>query len=94
MIIAVDFDGTLKVNGKANTTLIGVLRGHQRRGDAVILWTCREGARLKEAVSFLQRNGFRPDLVNRNHPEAIRKLGHDPRKIFADLYIDDKNFVR
>lgn len=94
MIIAVDFDGTLEQNGRPNTTLIGILKQHQARGDIVILWTCREGKRQKAAVEFLKRNGFTPNLVNRNAPGAIRMMGHDSRKIYADLYIDDKNMVR
>lgn len=94
MIIAVDFDGTLKVRGKPNMKLISLLRERQARGDVIILWSCREGQRLKDAVVFLQKNGLRPNLVNRNHPDAIRMMGHDSRKIYADMYIDDKNIVR
>ena len=90
MIVAVDYDGTLELNGKLNMPLIASLRAAQRRGDTVILWTCREGKRLQEALLALRGAGFRPQLVNQNAPEAIRKLGHDPRKIYADLYIDDK----
>lgn len=91
MIIAVDFDGTLQINGTANIGLIQRLRQAQRRGDTVILWTCREGNRLAEALLFLQRNGFRPNYVNSNCPDAIARLKGDPRKIFADVYIDDKS---
>ena len=94
MIIAVDFDGTLKVQGKPNMKLINCLREHQARGDTISLWSCREGTRLKEAVVYLQKHGLFPNLVNRNHPDAIRMMGHDSRKIYADLYIDNKNFAR
>ena len=90
MIVAVDYDGTLELNGKLNMPLIASLRSAQRRGDTVILWTCREGERLREALVSLRIAGFRPNQVNANAPEAIRLLGHDPRKIYADIYIDDK----
>ena len=90
MIIAVDYDGTLENSGQINLQLIAALRTAQRRGDTVILWTCREGKRLGEALATLRTAGFRPNLVNANAPEAIRALGHDPRKIYADVYIDDK----
>lgn len=90
MIIAVDFDGTLYNAGAANAALLKRLSKAQRNGDTVILWTCREGKRLAEAVAFLNGVGFRPDFVNQNAPEAIRRLGHDSRKIYADIYIDDK----
>lgn len=91
MIIAVDFDGTLQINGTANIGLIQRLQQAQRRGDIVILWTCREGNRLTEALLFLQKHHFRPNYVNCNCPDAIARLKGDPRKIFADVYIDDKS---
>ena len=92
MIIAVDFDGTLQLNdGSPNNILIQRLKNNQARKDIVILWTCREGKSLLEAIDFLKQNGFVPNLVNCNHPSAISRLGHDSRKIYADMYIDDKN---
>ena len=92
MIIAVDFDGTLQfADGKPNLILISKLLAEQRKGNIVTLWTCRDGKRLQEALLFLQDNGFRPNFINQNAPQAIAKLGHDPRKIYADLYIDDKS---
>lgn len=93
MIVAVDYDGTLEAGGKLNLPLIARLRAAQRRGDTVILWTCREGKRLQEALLALRGAGFRPQYVNANAPAAIRMLGHDPRKIYADLYIDDKGMA-
>ena len=91
MIIAVDFDGTLRLpDGKANLGLIEDLRARQMYGAAVILWTCREGERLREAVRFCNRNGLFFAAVNANVPEGISRMGHDSRKVFADVYIDDK----
>ena len=90
MIIAVDYDGTL-FNGKAfNIALIKKLRFEQKRGNTVILWTCREGKSLAEAVNSLRDVGFRPQYVNCNAPEGVSRMKHDSRKIFADVYIDDK----
>ena len=91
MIIAVDFDGTLQLDdGSANVALMQRLIAEQRRGAVVILWTTREGQRLMEAVKFCGQHGLRFAYVNQNAPEAIRMLGHDSRKIYADIYIDDK----
>lgn len=91
MIIAVDYDGTLQLaDGSINMALISRLTASQRRGDIVILWTCREGRRLDEALQTLARHGWRPNLVNANAPQMVRALGYDPRKILADIYIDDK----
>lgn len=92
MIIAVDFDGTLKLNNNtANLALIQRLKQHQSKGSIIILWTCRQGKRLNEALLFLQQNGFRPNLVNQNAPQSIMALGYYSRKILADIYIDDKS---
>ncbi len=92
MIIAVDFDGTLQFQDKKpNFALINNLKLAQINGNIVILWTCREGKRLNEAVQFLRNNGSIPNFVNQNCPQAIKLLGHNPRKIYADIYIDDKN---
>lgn len=90
MIIAVDFDGTLQINGTANINLIQRLQRAQRQGDVIILWTCREGKRLNEALMFLQQHHFRPNYVNSNCPDGIARLKYNSRKIFADVYIDDK----
>lgn len=91
MIIAVDYDGTLEINDNMNMALIGKLKARQRSGDIIILWTCRDGKRLNEAVTNLMRVGFRPQLVNENAPSVINQLGYNPRKVLADVYIDDKN---
>lgn len=90
MIIAVDFDGTIEKDGKPNMPLISRLREEQRCGNTIILWTCRCGAKLNEAVGFMIRYGLRPNHINANAPEMIRKFGSDSRKIYADVYIDDK----
>lgn len=94
MIIAVDFDGTLKLNDKEpNINLIQVLKKKQKLGDCVILWTCREGENLIDAIRFLSNYGFIPNYANKNHPSIIKKFGKDTRKIYADIYIDDKNII-
>lgn len=90
MIIAVDFDDTLYIGNKPNTMLFETLKARQRAGDIIILNTCRAGVRLNEAVAFAEKNGLRFNAVNDNIPPVIKMLGFNPRKIFADIYIDDK----
>lgn len=91
MIIAVDYDGTLEIGGAPNLQLVKQLKTRQRNGDIVILWTCREGKRLIEAVTKLRGIGFAPNYVNQNVPQMVARMGYDPRKIVADIYIDNKN---
>ena len=90
MIIAVDYDGTLQVDGKPNRRLYRNLINAQASGNTIILWTCREGIKLTEAVRKMAQNGLRPNYVNNNAVEIVAKLGYNPRKVIADVYIDDK----
>ncbi|MDD7641434.1 MAG: hypothetical protein PUK75_02940 [bacterium] len=94
-IIAVDFDGTLCKDcypkiGDANEGLIARLKELHRQGDRLILWTCRQGERLEEALHFCLDRGLSFDAVNENLPEIIEQYGSDSRKIFADVYLDDR----
>lgn len=96
MIIAVDFDGTLCEScypeiGKANTPLINGLKEKQAQGDKLILWTCRSGEYLENAVEWCRNHGLTFDTVNENLPEILELWGNDSRKITADIYIDDRS---
>ena len=94
-VIAVDFDGTLCTRnwpniGEPNTELIAQLIEEQENGAAVILFTCREKQLLKDAVKWCKQQGLVFDEVNRNLKERVRAYKADPRKISADVYIDDR----
>lgn len=93
-IYAVDFDGTLCESqwpgiGTPNRELIEHLIRRREEGCRVILWTCRIGDRLQEAVDWCKGYGLEFDAVNDNLPENIEKYGNNPRKIYATCYIDD-----
>ena len=95
MIIAVDFDGTLCESrypemGQPNIPLIKGLKEKQEQGDKLILWTCRSGEYLENAVEWCKGHGLFFDSVNENLPEILELWGNDSRKITADIYIDDK----
>lgn len=95
-IYAIDFDGTLCESiypgiGEPNTKLINYLKKKRAKGKVkLILWTCRCDERLDEAIAWCRRLGLEFDYVNENVPEMIQKHGSDCRKIYADVYIDDK----
>lgn len=96
-IIAVDFDGCLCVSrwpeiGRANEALIERLKRAQLEGHKLILFTCREGQLLYNAVKWCRERGLLFNAVNENLPERIAQYGGDCRKISADLYIDDRAF--
>ena len=99
MIIAVDFDGTLCENawpeiGKPNERLIDFLKERKRRGDHLILWTMREGWELIQALNWCKDHAIRFDAVNDNLPSQKEQYGNNPRKVYADWYIDDHNADR
>ena len=97
-IWAVDFEGTITVRskfpdfGKPNISVIELLKMARLQGVRLILWTCRYGNYLTDAVEWCKDYGLEFDAVNENVPEAIEYLGRDTRKVIADLYIDDKSF--
>lgn len=95
-IIAVDFDGTLCVNrwpniGSGRQPVIDWLVTQKRKGVKLILWTMREGEKLAEAVEWCRSRGLEFDAVNDNLPEVQKRFGNNPRKVFANYYLDDHN---
>ena len=70
--------------------LLRWLIARRAMGDKVILWTCRCGEMLEAAVTWCGAFGLAFDAVNDNLPENIEKYGNDCRKVFADMYLDDK----
>lgn len=95
-IIAVDFDGTLCENkypeiGEPNKEVITYLQNRRKKGDKLILWTCRVGEMLEKAVKWCVEQTLEFDAVNENLPEVVEEFGSDTRKIFANEYIDDRN---
>lgn len=97
-IIAVDFDGTLCTNkypeiGEPKLEIIKYIKQQREQGAKIILWTCRSGDLLETALNWCQNHKIVLDCVNENLPEIIDAFGSDTRKIFANEYIDDHNFV-
>lgn len=98
MIYAVDFDGTLCKNawpgiGEPNYPLISLLRYlREREGHELILWTMREGKALDEAVDWCAEHRLEFDAVNDNSERMKEIYGNNPRKVYADYYIDDHNW--
>lgn len=97
--IAVDFDGTLVNNDFFDITgpiqnnidmVLDLKRIMEGKGFRVvmILWTCRAGSVLDNAVSYLKTIDFPVDYVNEN-PECPE---FSVKKIYANVYIDDRAF--
>ena len=94
-IVAVDFDGALSLDsqypniGRFNTHLYEALMKLRGIGWSIVLWTCREGKELKEAVEWCANNGLEFDAINENSSHVPFKS----RKVVADIYIDDRAYM-
>lgn len=98
--IAVDFDGTLCTNEfpeigqvkAVNKEVHEMVQKLKSEGHTLILWTCREDnpdrKYLTEATEWCKSQGLEFDYINEN-PRS--PWGDTKRKIYADLYIDDKS---
>ena len=94
-IISIDYDDTIVYSDYPN---IGTIKPHaadviNRLHDAghfIIIWTCRSGEHETMAADYLRSNGVKFHHINENHPDNIAQYDSDSRKIFADVYVDDK----
>jgi hypothetical protein len=91
MIIAVDFDGTVVEHhypkiGPVKPGAKEALQAFKKAGHKIAIWTCRAGQEEKDVRAFLLSNDIPFDTIN--NPIMGADLG--TRKIYADLYIDDK----
>ena len=94
-IVAIDFDGTLCEYawpdiGEPIPRVIAAVKAEQAKGARLILWTCRCGKLLDEAVEWCRAQGLTFDAVNENLPEVIERFGGDTRKVHCDVYIGDE----
>jgi hydroxymethylpyrimidine pyrophosphatase-like HAD family hydrolase len=97
MIIAVDFDGTIVEHkfpaiGKEIPYAIKALKLIQKKGHKLILWTYRSGKELQDAVEYCEKRGLFFHAVN-NDFDGEEFDNSYSRKIYADMYIDDRNIL-
>ena len=95
-IMAIDFDGTLVADefpniGRKREYMCNLVKELHSRGVKVILWTSRTGEHLENAIKWCKDHSIPLDAVNQNIPEVIELTGCDTRKVFADVYVDDKS---
>lgn len=95
MIIAIDFDGTLHTGkwpeiGSPAPYAVEMMQKLKADGHCLIIWTCREGERQTEMVNWLLEKGIPFDRVNDHQTGSWEVYGYKSRKVYAHLYIDDK----
>jgi len=97
MIIAVDFDGTIVEHqypdiGEEIPFAFKTIKSLQQQGHTLILWTFRSGQELTDAISFCKKNKVEFHAINNNFPDEEYDSSIS-RKIYADVYIDDRNIL-
>ena len=95
MIIAIDFDGTLHTGkwpaiGLPAPYAVEMMQKLKADGHYLIIWTCREGERQTEMVNWLMDKQIPFDRINDNVSVQMELYGNNSRKVYAHLYVDDK----
>lgn len=98
-VVAIDFDGCICENkwpgcGRPNMDVIRDAIQLRKSGVKLILWTCRSGYDLVEALRYCQKYGLEFDAVNDNVTERKDAYMNNCRKVWADEYWDDKAVLK
>lgn len=95
MIIAIDFDGTI-VRGQF-PNIEGMMPDAKRYicqlksdGHYIIINTCRSGENAIAAINYLLEHGVPFDRFNDNEPLNTALYSNNSRKIYAHVYVDDR----
>lgn len=94
-IISIDYDDTIVYAAYPEVGLVKpyakeVINKLYDEGHTIIINTCRSGEHQDMAEEYLHECGIKFHHINENHPDNIAQYDSDSRKIFADVYIDDK----
>lgn len=96
MIIAIDFDGTIArsdfpvIQGEVPYAAES-MRKLKEQGHYLLIWTCRTGNDLLQAINWLLERNIPFDRVNDHNPENMAIYGNGGNKVYAHCYIDDRN---
>ncbi|NLA81193.1 MAG: hypothetical protein GX853_10710 [Chloroflexi bacterium] len=95
LTIVIDFDGTI-VNERY-PDIDRLKRGAKKcinelydAGQIIIINSCRSGDHEMLMRDFLRENGVKYHTINNNYPQNIENHGSDSRKLYGDIYIDEK----
>jgi len=94
-IVSIDYDDTIVFSDYPNS---GEIKQNAKEainrlydsGITILIWTCRSGEALKTAENYLRDIGVKFHHINENLPSIVNDWGGDTRKMWADIYIDDK----
>jgi hypothetical protein len=98
--IAVDFDNTIAYDaypeiGEFKPHAVRVLKKILEHGGELGIWTCRTGEQAEKVKAKLLGADIQYHAFNENFASSLEYFPDDSRKIFADVYIDDRaNFIK
>lgn len=92
MVEPVDYCHDYPDIGAPNWEIIVAAAAEQIAGAGLILWTCREGELLENALEACARWGLHFDAVNDSLPSWKKFYGNETRKVGATEYWDDKAY--
>lgn len=85
-----DYSGRPGSIGQPIWHWINWAKGMKEQGHKLILWTCREGQALEDAIEAAKGVGLTFDAHNENVLTEESPFWPDCRKVKADIYLDDK----
>ena len=97
LVISIDFDGVIVEDAwpEVGDIIPGaretIRKWYDVDGHWIIINSCRTGDELEAMIGVLNYYKIPFDAINENLAWRIAQYGTDPRKIGADIYIDDHN---
>lgn len=96
LIVTVDFDGCLTTTPYGDDMILQddareALLEMKALGIELILWSCRHVESLERAKDFLEKEGLLSVFSKFNENSDAISSDFNPRKILADVYLDDRN---
>jgi hypothetical protein len=93
--IIIDFDGTIATLnypnlGNVKNHAVRVIQRIKDNGGKIAIWTCRCDDDERKVKEFLDKHEIPYDKFNEPFDEMNIMFGGNPRKIYGDVYIDDK----
>ena len=94
-MVAVEFDGKVCEEnspgiGKEKPMVLMSIKPIQSLGVYTLIWTCRSGKDLKNAINWCVTKGLEFDKYNEHADCFLSQFDCLGPKIGADMYIDDK----
>lgn len=96
-LFAIDLDGTIVEEsfpeiGQLKPHAIRVMKRIKENGGKIAIWTSRSTSQAGKVQKFLAENNIPYDVYNEPFPEIKEKYEATSRKVFADIYIDDRAY--